>query len=71
MALVVSVLENAIKAAMQSAEGAPDIPTAQQILSQQLAAAIDAYIKAGTVTVTVATTGGPTAQTGTGTGSVS
>ena len=36
-----------------------------------LATAIDTFVKSGTVSVDVATTGSATAQTGTGTGSVS
>ncbi len=44
---------------------------ARQKLADDLATAIDAYIKTSTVTVTVATAGTATAQTGTGTGTLS
>ncbi len=40
-------------------------------IARQIADAIDKYIKAGTVSVTVSTTGPAAAQTGNGTGSIS
>jgi hypothetical protein len=40
-------------------------------ITNQLAAAIDKFVKSGTVTTTVTTTGSASAQTGTGTGYIS
>lgn len=40
-------------------------------IAAKLATAIDTFVKSGTVTTTVATTGSASAQTGTGTGYIS
>ncbi|MCV9926364.1 hypothetical protein OIU83_01775 [Flavobacterium sp. LS1R49] len=39
-------------------------------IASQLAAAIEKFVKSGTVTTTVTTTGSASAQTGTGTGKI-
>lgn len=73
MTLVISTLSAAILAAMnkQAAKTDPsDSPVvAQQEFADDLATAIDAYIKTGTVNTTVtgtSATGGPVAGTGSG-----
>lgn len=63
-------LKTAIIAAQNAAAGAPDIATAQNLYATALSNAIDIYVRGGTVTTVVATTGSPTAQTGTGTGAI-
>ncbi len=70
MALVVTVLKTAIKAAQDKASKAKSVEEANDIFATELAAAIDNYIKSGDVNVNVTTTGGPTAQTGVGTGKI-
>lgn len=47
-----------------------DASQSLQRLSAGIADAVDAFVKSGTVNVTVATTGTATNQTGTGTGNV-
>ncbi len=48
-----------------------DPAEARQRTAQKIADAIDTYIKAGTVNVSVTTTGSATAQSGTGVGTIS
>jgi TFIIF-interacting CTD phosphatase-like protein len=80
MALVISNLKSAIKAAFDAQATKKENPeSARQDLSDKLAVAIDNYIKSATVTVAknipVSTTGSATAQTGfttsTGIGTIS
>ena len=69
MPLVVSTLEQQIKAAFRAA-GNANGAEAEDILSAQLAVAIDTYVKSGTVNTVVVTAGSPSAQAGTGVGAV-
>ena len=72
MALVKATLESAIFAAFKSQTTKTENPEdALNDLADKLATAIDAFIKSGTVNVTVATTGTAAAQAGTGTGNIS
>lgn len=71
MPLVKSVLENAIKALLTEEKAKEDDGSSSiDNIASKLATAIDAYIKSGTVMTTVVTAGSATAQTGTGTGSI-
>ncbi len=72
MALVKATLKAAIFDAFkkqQQKEKNPD--DALNDIADRLSTAIDAFIKSGTVNVTVATTGTAAAQTGSGTGTIS
>jgi hypothetical protein len=80
MALVKATLKSAIEAAFKVQASKEDNPDgALSDLSDKLAAAIEAFVKSGTVTVAagiaVSTAGSPTAQTGAttapGTGTIS
>tara|TARA_Y100000310_G_C20300769_1_gene631652 strand:- start:111 stop:356 length:246 start_codon:yes stop_codon:yes gene_type:complete len=76
MALVIPTLQGQIVNALKKAQKAPSTEAGNQILATELAKAIDAYIKSGTVTtaVTTAVTGvgglypGPVTGTGAGAG---
>jgi hypothetical protein len=71
MALNKSVLEQSIKSLLSEEKGKTDNATSIDNIASKLAAAIEAFVKSGTVTTTVTTTGSASAQTGTGTGSIS
>ncbi len=71
MALVKETLKAAVFAAFKAQQDKTENPDeALNDIADRLAAAIDAFVKSGTVSVTVATTGTAAAQTGTGTGSI-
>ena len=67
MALDKAGLTSALKTIFENVD-ANSTPAAK---AASIADAIDTFVKTGTVSVTVATTGSPTAQTGSGTGSIS
>jgi hypothetical protein len=72
MALVKQTLEAQLTTLFDSlASDAGDPAAARQRLVQELATAVDAYIKTATVNVTVVTAGTATNHTGTGTGTLS
>ena len=74
MALVLPTLQGQIVNALKKAQKAPSTEAGNQILATELAKAIDAYIKTGTVTTVVntvvapgqlvVTAGSPAAQAG-------
>jgi hypothetical protein len=66
MALVVSTLEAQLVAIFNDTTG-----KTAAVKANEMASAIDTYIKTATVSVNVATTGTAAAQTGTGTGTLS
>lgn len=69
MALDKLQLEQAIKSLLIEENKKTDNgSTSIDNIANQLAVAIDTFVKSGTVTTTVTTTGSATAQTGTGTG---
>lgn len=72
MALNISDLEKDIKKLLIEEKGKTDDGTSSiDNITTQLAAAINKFVKSGTVTTTVTTTGSASAQTGTGTGGIS
>lgn len=71
MALNKSDLEGAIKSLLREEKGKTDSTSSIDNIAAKLAAAIDIFVKSGTITTTVATTGSAAAQTGTGTGTIS
>ncbi|EKT3957698.1 hypothetical protein NTJ28_001685 [Flavobacterium psychrophilum] len=48
----------------------PDTESNVETIAQEIADAVEVYVKSGQVNVTVATTGSPTNHTGTGTGNI-
>lgn len=81
MALATPILENAILKALEesskitvdtnsASDNSSKSEKARKDTAKALADAIEAFIKSGTVTTNVTTTGSASAQTGTGTGKI-
>jgi len=68
MPLVLPNLQRDIRKALKAAQGAKSAAEGERIFSQQLAIAIDKYIKSGTVNTLV--TAPPPAGVGTGVGAI-
>lgn len=71
MALNDTVFKNEIIALQDEMIQAEDYDTAKVVFAEKFMQAIKKYIKSGTVTVNVTTTGNATNHTGSGTGSIS
>lgn len=71
MALNDSAFKSEIIALQDEMIQAVDYETAKEVYATKLMIAIKNYIKSGTVSVTVSTTGTAAAHTGTGTGAIS
>ena len=70
MPLVKTTLETQILSILTNLSTNEDPVQARQDFAAQLATAVDAYVKTGTVNSTVTTTGTAAAQTGTAIGSI-
>lgn len=70
MALNDNAFKAEIIALQDEMKMAVDYETSKEIYAEKLMIAVKNYIKSGTVNTTVSTTGSPTAQTGTGVGSI-
>lgn len=71
MALNTSGLKIAIKSLLSEEKEKTENASSIDNIAAQLAAAIEVFVKSGTVTTTVTTTGSATTQSGIGTGSIS
>lgn len=71
MALNTSGLKADIKKVLTEEKEKTDNSSSIDNLAEQLASAIEKFVKSGTVNTTVNTTGSASAQTGTGTGGIS
>ena len=67
MALDKATLKSTLITILSNTDSAKTVES----VADAMATAIDTYVKTGTVNVTVSTAGGPTAQTGNGTGNIS